>query len=329
MERKQIMTQVSSESIHLSVVVPVHNEEGCLGELIRRLGAAMAEIGDPYELIFVDDGSTDGSFHILREAATGDPRIRAIRFTRNFGQTPAISAGIDIARGTYIVLLDADLQNLPEDIPPLVQTIREQGVDVVSGWRKERQDDVITRKIPSWCANRLVSWFSGVRLHDFGCSLKVYRASFLKRISLYGEMHRFLPALVAREGGRVMEVPVRHQARTTGHSKYGLERVEKVFLDLFLLKFMAGFATRPIQFFGRFGMRFILAGGLIGMFTVIQRCYFNIEGLYLLPLVMLTMFLLIVGLQTILMGLHAEIGIRIYHECQPDKKTFVIAEELN
>lgn len=323
------MTQMFGKGVELSVVVPVHNEEGCLKELIHRLGTAMEGIGDPYELILVDDGSTDGSFHILRETATSDHRIRAIRFTRNFGQTPAISAGIDVARGTYIVLLDADLQNLPEDIPVLVQAIREQGVDVVSGWRRNRKDDVLTKKIPSWCANRLVSWFSGVRLHDFGCSLKVYRASFLKRISLYGEMHRFLPALIAREGGRVVEVPVRHQARTTGKSKYGLERVEKVLLDLFLLTFMAGFATRPIHFFGRFGMRFILAGGLIGLFTVVQRYYVNLEGLYLLPPVMLTMFLLIVGLQTILMGLLAEIGIRTYHECQPDKKTFVIAEELN
>lgn len=312
-----------------SVVVPLYNEEGCLAELIRRLGAVLTEIGECYELIFVDDGSCDDSFRLLREAAERDHRIRAIRFTRNFGQTPAISAGIDIARGRYIILLDADLQNLPEDIPLLIETIREQGVEVVSGWRKERQDDVLTRKVPSWCANRLVSWFSGVRLHDFGCSLKVYRASFLKRVSLYGEMHRFLPALIARDGGRVVEVPVRHQARMTGSSKYGLERVEKVFLDLFLLKFMAGFSTRPIHFFGRFGLRFLLAGGLIGIFTVIQRYYAYIEGLYLLPLVMLTMFLLIVGLQTILMGLLAEIGIRTYHECQPDKQIYITAETLN
>lgn len=323
------MTEERDGGMQFSVVVPVYNEEGCLGELVSRLRDVLGQLGDPYELIFVDDGSTDGSFDILQEAAEQDPRIRAIRFTRNFGQTPAIAAGIHHARGTYIVLLDGDLQNLPEDIPLLVRTIHEQGVAVVSGWRKDRQDDVLTRKIPSWCANRLVSWFSGVRLHDFGCSLKVYRASFLKRISLYGEMHRFLPALIAREGGRVMEVPVRHQARTTGTSKYGLERVEKVLLDLFLLKFMAGFATRPIHYFGRFGIRFILAGGLIGAFTVYQRYYAHIEGLSLLPLLMLTLFLLIVGLQTILMGLLAEIGIRTYHECQPDKPIYVIAETLN
>lgn len=317
------------EKIKLSLVAPLYQEEECLPELIRRLDAAFAGMNEPYELIFIDDGSRDRSFDILREAAQANRRIRAVRFTRNFGQTPALAAGIDLARGELIVTIDSDLQNAPEDIPMLISILREKKMDVVSGWRKDRQDRIVTRKIPSWCANHLVSWFSGLQLHDYGCALKVYRASFLKRISLYGEMHRFIPALVVREGGKVLEVPVSHHARQMGKSKYGLERVEKVFLDLFLLKFMSGFSTRPIHFFGRFGLRMILGGGIIGLYTIYQRMYTEIQGLLLLPLVLLTMLLLIIGLQTILMGLLAEIGIRTYHECQQDKNIYVIAETVN
>ncbi len=315
--------------VALSLVAPLYQEELCLPELISRLTAVFEGMGESYELVFVDDGSRDNSFEILRKAAAGNPNIKALRFTRNFGQTPAMAAGIDVAVGDVIITIDSDLQNSPEDIPMLVQALRDNHVDVVSGWRKDRQDRVFTRKIPSWCANRMVSLFSGLSLHDYGCSLKAYRASFLKRISLYGEMHRFIPALIAREGGKVIEVPVNHHARTRGVSKYGLERVEKVFLDLFLLKFMSGFSTRPIHFFGRFGLRMIAAGFLVGGYTLYMRFIQEIQGLLLLPLVMLTMLFLILGLQTILMGLLAEIGIRTYHECQHEKLIYVIAEKLN
>lgn len=313
----------------LSLVAPVHDEEGSLPELLQRLTQVFASIGEPYEMIFVDDGSKDRSFEILRAAAKADPHIRVIRFTRNFGQTPALAAGIEHARGEYIVTIDADLQNQPEDIPELFRIMRQERVDVVSGWRKDRQDHMWQRRLPSIIANRLVSWFSGLHLHDYGCALKIYRAFYLKRIALYGEMHRFIPALVAREGGKVIEIPVRHCARMTGRSKYGLERVEKVLMDLFLLKFLSGYATRPIHFFGRFGLRMILLGGGVGLWTLYERFVAGIQGLYLLPLVLLTMLLFIIGLQTILMGLLAEIGIRTYHECQHEKHIYVIAEVVN
>jgi glycosyltransferase involved in cell wall biosynthesis len=313
--------------IYVSLVTPVYNEEECVEELYLKVRQVLDTVGRPYEMIFVDDGSQDGSYPLLKHLAEQDQRVRVIRFTRNFGQTAAMAAGVDHAVGEVIITIDADLQNDPEDIPILLERI-EQGADVVSGWRRDRQDAAVSRKLPSWAANHLVSRFSGLKLHDYGCTLKAYRTRNIKRISLYGEMHRFIPALIVREGGRVEELPVRHHSRTRGTSKYGLGRVFRVFLDLFLLKFMSGYATRPIHFFGSFALVCMGMGCVAGLATVYQRYVVGLPGVNLLPLVLLTMFLLIMGVQTILIGLLAEIGIRTYYESQ-DKKPYVVDNVLN
>lgn len=313
----------------VSLVTPVYNEEGCLREFYTRSVAALERTGYEYEIIFTDDGSRDNSTAVLREIAAGDNRVKVIFFTRNFGQTAAMSAGIDLASGDLIVTIDSDLQNDVNDIPMMIQALLENNVDVVSGWRKNRQDETFTRKFPSWCANRLISNISGLRLHDYGCSLKVYRGKALKQVNLYGEMHRFIPALVVINGGKVLEVPVNHFPRTIGKSKYGLERVLKVFLDLFLIKFMVGYSTRPIQFFGKFGLFMMSIGGLTSLYVLWSRYVSNIQGALLIPLILLSLFLLVIGMQTILIGLLGEIGIRTYHECQKEKHIYVVSEVLN
>ena len=317
----------TSDSCSISVVSPIYNERECVQELFDRLKSVLGRLGKPFEIIFVDDGSTDGSFALLNALAQRDPLVRVIRFTRNFGQTAAMAAGINLARGATIVTIDGDLQNDPDDIPLLLAEI-DKGADVVSGWRKDRQDATISRKLPSVAANVLVSKFSGLRLHDYGCTLKAYRARNIKRISLYGEMHRFLPALVVREGGRVVEIPVRHHPRTTGSSNYGLGRVFRVFFDLFLLKFISGYATRPIHFFGFFALLCFALGAVVGCITVYDRYVLDFAGVSLLPLVLLTMFLLIAGGNIILIGLLGEIGIRTYYESQ-QKDPYVIDFILN
>ena len=312
---------------YISLVVPVYNEQGNLADLYAQVKVVLDKLGKSYEIIFVDDGSRDSSYEILKNIAQDDRTISVIRFAGNFGQTAAMAAGFNHARGEIIVTIDADLQNDPEDIPVLLDKI-EEGADVASGWRKNRQDAVLSRKIPSWCANRLVSKFGGVRLHDFGCTLKAYRAKNIKRISLYGEVHRFLPALLKREGAEVVEVPVRHHPRTRGVSKYGLERIFKVFLDLFLLKFISGYATRPLHFFGFFALILMGLGCITGTITVYERYVVGFSGLNLLPLLMLTMLFLVMGANTILIGLLGEIGIRTYYESQ-NKKPYVVDHVLD
>lgn len=316
-----------SDSRSISVVSPIYNETESLQQLYDRIKSVLEQLDQPYEIIFVDDGSTDGSFSRLKEIAQRDPLVRVIKFTRNFGQTSAMAAGINLAAGETIVTMDGDLQNDPVDIPLLLAEI-DKGADVVSGWRKERQDAILSRKLPSAVANLLVSKFSGLKLHDYGCTLKAYRARNIKRISLYGEMHRFLPALVVREGGRVVQVPVRHLPRTTGSSNYGLGRVFRVFFDLFLLKFISGYATRPIHFFGFFALLCFALGAVVGCITAYDRYVLDYPGVSLLPLVLLTMFLLIAGGNIILIGLLGEIGIRTYYESQ-QKDPYVIDFILN
>ena len=317
----------TESGLAISVVVPVYNEEECLPDLHRKLMEVLNGMTPQWELIYVDDGSRDDSHSILAGLAKEEARVKVVKFSRNFGQTAALAAGIDLARGEFIVTIDADLQNDPEDIPNLYKEAK-PGVAVVSGWRKDRKDNLIKRKIPSWMANRMISWFSGLRLHDYGCTLKVYRARNVKRIQLYGEMHRFIPALVYREGGKVVELPVGHYHRTRGKSKYGLERVMKVALDLLLLKFMSGYATRPIHFFGLFATFCMVGGGLVGVWALYERFINGLLGINLLPLVLLTMLLLLVGVQTLLMGLLGEIGIRTYHESQ-QKPTYVVDHIIN
>src|ERR671912_2006834 len=239
-------------SPEISLFLPVLNEEPNLRPLHLKIDESLAALGRTAEIIYVDDGSTDGSLEVLKELAARDPRVRVIALRRNYGQTAAMAAGIDAARGEVLIPMDADLQNDPVDIARLMAKL-DEGFDVVSGWRKERQDKMVTRKIPSAIANAVISFIGGVKLHDYGCSLKAYRREFLKEVKLYGEMHRFIPIYASWVGARVTEIPVRHHARTMGKSKYGLSRTFKAMLDLMTIKFMASYHTKPIYVFGMFG----------------------------------------------------------------------------
>jgi glycosyltransferase involved in cell wall biosynthesis len=302
---------------HLSVVIPVYNEEDNVGELFERLNATLEHDA---EIIFVDDGSTDATHDRLVLATAGDPRVRIIRFRRNFGQTAALSAGIDHARGDIIVPMDGDLQNDPRDIPRLLNMI-DEGYDVVSGWRIRRQDP-LKRRLPSQLANRLISWISGVRLHDYGCSLKAYRRDVLEDVRLYGEMHRFVPIYASWQGARVGELPVEHHPRTRGKSNYGIERTIKVVLDLIVVKFLSSYATKPIYVFGGFGVvSFILA--FIGFLWMLYYKVTGLKDFVQTPLPIVVAMFLLVGCLAVLMGLVAELSVRTYYESQ-GKRTYSI-----
>lgn len=309
----------------LSVVVPVFNERENIMPLHEALSEALE--GREYELVFVDDGSTDGSLEALASVAEADPEhTLVIELRRNFGQTAAISAGIDHSQGEVIITIDADLQNDPADIPLLMDQI-EEGYDVVSGWRIDRQDKLLTRIIPSRVANWIISKVTGVKLHDYGCTLKAYRREVLEGFRLYGEMHRFIPAYAGWVGAKMIEIPVRHHPRRFGEAKYGLERTLKVILDLFTVKFLMSFANKPIYLFGGAGaglmfISLILLGVLIGRRIVLD------EHLIRSPLLQLTTMLFILGFQSILMGLIAELLARTYHESQA-KPTYSVRSVLN
>uniref|UniRef100_A0A831UE44 Glycosyltransferase n=1 Tax=Geobacter metallireducens TaxID=28232 RepID=A0A831UE44_GEOME len=308
------------------MVVPIYNEEENIPHLHGRVTEAMAGTGIDYELILVDDGSSDGSFALLREIAEGDPRVKVIRFRRNFGQTAAMAAGFDAARGEVIVPMDGDLQNDPADIPMLLAKI-DEGYDVVSGWRKDRQDTFINRRLPSIIANGLISRMTGVHLHDYGCTLKAYRREVLDGINLYGEMHRFVPALASQVGARVAELPVRHHPRLHGTSKYGISRTMRVVLDLMTVKFLLSYSTKPIQLFGKWGIYIILAGFLSGGLTLYMK-FFEGMSMNRNPLLILTAFLLFAGVQFITLGLLGEVNARTYHESQ-GKPIYVVRERIN
>ncbi len=310
----------------LSVVIPVFNEEESLPSLHARLTTALEAQPRTYEILYVDDGSRDRSFAVLAALARSDPRARVIRLRRNCGQTAAMSAGFDHARGQVIVPLDADLQNDPADIDLLVSRL-EEGFDVVSGWRRNRQDRGLTRRLPSWIANRIISRITGVHLHDYGCSLKAYRAEILHRVRLYGEMHRFIPAYAALEGAVVTEMPVRHHPRRHGKSKYGLSRTLKVILDLLVLKFLGSYGTRPIHFFGSTGA-LLCSGGLLSAFITAYDRLAKGVFVHRNPLILLAVFLFLAGLQFIMMGLLAEIGIRTYHEAG-GRSIYPVRERVN
>src|SRR6476469_483092 len=243
----------SADIPEVSVFLPVFNEEPNLLPLHAKLDEALTALGRSAEIVYVDDGSSDGSLKILREIAQLDPRVRVVALRRNYGQTAAMAAGIDAARGKVLIPMDADLQNDPADIARLLDKL-DEGYDVVSGWRKNRQDKLISRKIPSQIANRIISWIGGVHLHDYGCSLKAYRREVIQDVRLYGEMHRFIPIYASWAGARVTEIPVDHHARTMGKSKYGISRTVKVIFDLITIKFMASYQTKPLYVFGAFGM---------------------------------------------------------------------------
>jgi glycosyltransferase involved in cell wall biosynthesis len=309
----------------LSVVVPVFNEEENIPILYRRISDALGEIGT-YEMIFVDDGSSDGSFQALQRLAAEDPSAKVIRFRRNFGQTAAMAAGFDAASGAVIVPMDGDLQNDPTDIPRLLQKVRE-GYDVVSGWRKDRKDTFINRKLPSIIANSFISRLTGVHLHDYGCTLKAYRKEVLEGINLYGEMHRFVPALASQVGAKVTELPVAHHPRLHGQSKYGISRTVRVILDLMTVKFLLTYSTKPIQLFGKWGIYTIGAGMLSGAGTLYMKLFEHVN-MNRNPLLILTAFLLFMGVQFIVLGLLGELNARTYYEAQ-GKPIYVVREKLN
>ena len=307
------MTQISS-LWDLSVVVPIYNEYESIPLLVEKITGVVQSMDVAYELICVDDGSTDGSGTLLKKLAKERHDLRVILLRRNYGQTPAMAAGFNYARGRVIVTLDGDLQNEPADIATVYHKLHE-GYDLVSGWRKERQDDAVTRLLPSKIANWLIARVTGVRLHDYGCSLKAYSADVVKDMNLYGELHRFLPALAYIEGARISEVPVRHHARQFGQSKYGLGRTFRVVLDLLTIYFMKTFLTRPMHVFGPFGAISVLVGLGLSLYLAFIKFILNAE-IGNRPLLLLAVVLFISGIQLLSVGLLAELMMRTYHESQ-------------
>jgi len=305
----------------ISLVIPVYNEEENVVPLYERIVQVLDPAGITFELILVDDGSQDRSLDYIRDLVERDPRVMAIQLRRNFGQTAAMAAGIDTAQGEFVVTLDADLQNDPADIPSLLGRARE-GYDIVSGWRKDRKDAFLSRTLPSQIANRLISTITGTYLHDYGCTLKVYRRDALAGLNLYGEMHRFLPALVAQTGARIDEMPVNHLPRLHGVSKYGIGRTFKVVLDLLTVKFLAGYSTKPIYVFGGFGLFLLGCGFLVALVMIYAKLFHGIS-MILTPLPNFSAMLVILGMQSLMLGLLAELVIRIYHESQ-GKKIYVV-----
>jgi len=312
--------------VDLSIVVPIYNEEDNIPILHGRICEALASSGLAYELILVDDGSSDNSFAALQLAASRDPRVKVVRLRRNFGQTAAMAAGFDSATGRVVMPMDGDLQNDPLDIPLLLARI-DEGYDVVSGWRKDRKDTFINRRLPSILANSFISRMTGVHLHDYGCTLKAYRRDVLEDVNLYGEMHRFVPALASQFGARVTEMPVRHHERLHGVSKYGISRTMKVILDLMTVKFLLSYSTKPIQLFGRWGIYTLAAGGLSGATTIYMKLVEHMS-MNRNPLLILTAFLLFMGVQFIVLGLLAELSARTYYEAQ-GKQIYNIKEKIN
>ena len=309
--------------IELTVVIPIRNEAPSLEDLHRELAATLDAWGRPYEVIVVDDGSTDESFEILARLQAIDSHVRVIRLRRNFGQTAAFAAGFEYARGRYIATLDGDLQNDPGDLPAMVEAL-ERGADVVCGWRKDRKDPFLSRRLPSMMANTLISTVTGVHLHDYGCSLKVFRAEIVKGMKLYGEMHRFLPAIASEQTSRIVERVVNHRPRKHGRSKYGIGRTVRVILDLLTVKFLLSYATRPLHIFGFVGGSMALIGVLISGWLA----YWRLVGAISLadrPLLLLGIVLIFTGVQLVTVGLLAEMQARTYHESQ-NKPTYSIRE---
>jgi glycosyltransferase involved in cell wall biosynthesis len=304
----------------------MRNEAASVPDLYRELTAALDGFGRPYEIVAIDDGSTDETFRLLAGLQRTDPRVRVIRFRRNFGQTAAFSAGFAHARGRFIVTSDGDLQNDPRDIPEMVRLAEQRNADIVAGWRRDRKDAFINRRLPSMIANWVISRATGVRLHDYGCSLKVFRAEVVKPMKLYGEMHRFLPAIASEQGVEIVEQQVNHRVRQHGKSNYGISRTIRVILDLMTVKFLISYRTRPLQIFGLWGLLMTLLGGGAWVWLAYVK-YMRHEGIADRPLLLAGTVLLVTGVQFIVLGLLAEMLARTYHESQ-DKPVYVIREVL-
>jgi len=317
---------LSTPAPALSLVIPLFNEAESVSPLFAELADALARIDRPAEVVVVDDGSTDESFARLQVLAGADPRIRVVRLARNYGQTAALAAGIEYARAPVIVTMDADLQNDPADIPRLLALLGE-GFDVVNGWRNPRRDPWFTRRLPSQIANHLISLVTGTHLHDYGCTLRAMGAPVAKELRLYGELHRFIPALAADLGARVTEVEVNHRPRVLGTSKYGLSRTLRVLLDLLTVKFLSGFSTRPIQLFGLFGLICAAAGLGLTAYLGFERIFLGVR-LANRPLVLLAILMAVVGVQFVSLGLLGEMLVRTYHESQA-KPIYRVSEVVN
>jgi glycosyltransferase involved in cell wall biosynthesis len=316
-------------SPQLSVILPIYNEAESLPHLLRELAPALETTGRTFEIICVDDGSQDNSFAELKKLLSQEDRVKIIRFRRNFGQTAAFAAGFDLAQGEIAITMDADLQNDPADIPKLLEKI-DEGYDVVSGWRVERWKEglgsFLTRKLPSATANWLISIGTGVHLHDYGCALKAYRYEVIKDINLYGDLHRFIPAIASYIGVTVAEVPVSYRSRQFGQSKYGLGRITRVLLDLLTVRFLLSYSTRPIQIFGMMGLLSFAIGLIIGIYLTFMKLVYQ-EDLAERPLLLLAILLVMIGVQLVTMGLLGEIVVRTYHESQ-NKPIYTVREIL-
>ncbi len=321
----KVISEPEKPPPELSLFLPVLNEEDNLRPMHAKISEALNSLGKTAEVIYVDDGSTDNSLKVLREISAEDSRVRVISLRRNYGQTAAMSAGIDAALGQILIPMDADLQNDPNDIIRLLDKLNE-GYDVVSGWRKNRQDKLFSRKLPSQIANRIISWIGGVPLHDYGCSLKAYRREVIQDVKLYGEMHRFIPIYASWAGARVTEIPVEHHARTMGKSKYGISRTIKVVFDLMTIKFMASYQTKPIYVFGTFGLIAFLLSIFAGLWAFVLKLIYGVSFI-LTPLPIIAIVLLAISMQFFLMGLLAEMLVRTYHESQ-DKAIYAVRERI-
>jgi glycosyltransferase involved in cell wall biosynthesis len=307
----------------ISIVVPMRNESLNVDGLYREMTAALAAFGRAYEIIAIDDGSTDDTFECLTRLQQQDARLRVIRFRRNFGQTAGFAAGFAHARGRYVVTFDGDLQNDPADIPRLIERL-EEGPDLVAGWRRHRRDPWFNRRLPSLVANWIISRATGVKLHDYGCSLKVFRAEVVKPMKLYGEMHRFLPAIASEQGVTIAEMAVNHRARAHGRSNYGISRTVRVVLDLLTVKFLLSYSTRPLQIFGLLGFSMGAAGTLVCLYLAYVK-YFGHQAIGDRPLLLFGILLIFTGVQLVTLGLLAEMQARTYHESQ-NKPIYVIRE---
>jgi glycosyltransferase involved in cell wall biosynthesis len=312
------------ENVDYSIVVPVYNEEPNVVPLYEEIKPVMDGLGGNYEILFIDDGSTDNSYGVMKWLSEKDTNVKPVKLRKNYGQTAAMSAGFDHAQGRIVVTLDGDLQNDPRDIPNLITTMN-QGYDVVSGWRHNRKDKGFSKKLPSKISNRLASRMSGLKLHDYGCTLKAYKRSALEDLKLYGEMHRYIPAILYWQGYKVTEVKVNHRPRTRGKTKYGGKRLVKGLFDLMNFKFWSGYSTRPLHFFGGLGIISFLAGFFISLYLVLLKFLYD-ESISDRPLLLLGVLFIILGIQLIMFGFLAEMIIRVYYD-KADRKTYLLAND--